>query len=71
VQRFQKLSPHLGKGKITQILARTGLHLATTTVGRIRRNLTLASQRRRQLKPCSGPGASARPNGQITSGMSI
>jgi len=37
VQRLQSLCPRLGKVKIAQILARAGLHLATTTIGRIRR----------------------------------
>ena len=37
VQRLQALSPLLGKVKIAQILARAGLHLAATTIGRIRR----------------------------------
>jgi putative transposase len=37
VQRLQSLCPLLGKVKIAQILARAGLHLGTTTVGRMRR----------------------------------
>src|SRR6185295_12254780 len=37
VQRLQALCPRLGKVKIAQILARAGLHLAATTIGRIRR----------------------------------
>jgi transposase InsO family protein len=37
VQRLQTLSPLLGKVKIAQTLARAGLHLATSTVGRMRR----------------------------------
>jgi putative transposase len=36
VQRLQLLCPRLGKVKIAQILARAGLHLAATSVGRIR-----------------------------------
>jgi transposase InsO family protein len=37
VQRLQALCPLLGKVKIAQILARAGLHLGVTTVGRLRR----------------------------------
>ncbi len=37
VQRLQTLCPRLGKVKIAQVLARAGLHLGATTVGRIRR----------------------------------
>jgi putative transposase len=36
VQRLHALCPSLGKVKIAQILARAGLHLAATTIGRIR-----------------------------------
>jgi hypothetical protein len=35
VQRLKTLCPMLGKVKIAQILARAGLHLGVTTVGRI------------------------------------
>ena len=34
VQRLHALCPTLGKAKIAQTLARAGVHLATTTVGR-------------------------------------
>ena len=37
VQRLQTLCPRLGKVKIAQILARAGLHLGVSTVGRMRR----------------------------------
>ncbi len=37
VQRLQALCPSLGKQKLAQVLARAGLHLGTTTVGRIRK----------------------------------
>jgi transposase InsO family protein len=37
VQRLQALCPQLGKVKIAQILARAGLHLGASTVGRLRR----------------------------------
>jgi hypothetical protein len=35
VQRLKVLCPSLGKQKIAQVLCRAGLHLGTTTVGRI------------------------------------
>jgi putative transposase len=41
VQRLQALCPRLGKVKIAQILARAGLHLAVSSVGRIRRELPI------------------------------
>jgi transposase InsO family protein len=37
VQRLQVLCPRLGKVKIAQVLARAGLHLGVSTVGRMRR----------------------------------
>jgi putative transposase len=37
VQRLQALCPALGKQKLAQVLARAGLHLSTTTVGRMRK----------------------------------
>lgn len=37
VQRLQTLCPTLGKKKLAQVLVRAGLHLATTTIGRIRK----------------------------------
>jgi hypothetical protein len=44
VQRLQTLCPTLGKKKLAEVLARAGLHLATTTIGRIRKE-----------KPTPGP----------------
>ena len=38
VQRLQTLCPRLGKVKIAQVLARAGLHLGVTTIGRVRRD---------------------------------
>ncbi len=35
VQRLKSLCPSMGKGKIAGVLARAGLHLGSTTVGRI------------------------------------
>jgi putative transposase len=37
VQRLQALCPLFGKVKIAQVLARAGLHLGATTIGRMRR----------------------------------
>ena len=37
VQRLQALCPTLGKRKLAEVLARAGLHLGTTTIGRIRK----------------------------------
>ncbi len=37
VQRLKSLCPMLGKMKIAQILARAGIHLGVTTVGRMRK----------------------------------
>jgi len=48
VQRLQALCPKLGKVKIAQILARAGLHLAVSSVGRIRRELP--------IRPIPSPG---------------
>jgi hypothetical protein len=35
VQRLQSFCPQLGKVKLAQVLARVGLHLGATTVGRM------------------------------------
>jgi putative transposase len=37
VQRLQTLCPNLGKKKLSEVLARAGLHLGATTIGRIRK----------------------------------
>jgi len=37
VKRLQTLCPNLGKKKLSEVLARAGLHLGTTTIGRIRK----------------------------------
>ena len=64
VQRLQTLCPTLGKKKLSEVLARAGLHLATTTIGRIRKEKPkpgpLAD---RQLRKTSGRVVTAkRPN---------
>ena len=48
VQRLKTLCPTMGKVKIAQTLARAGLHLGATTVGRMLKE-----------KPCLGPSATA------------
>ena len=39
VQRLPTLCPTLGKKKLAEILARAGLHLGTTTIGRMRKEI--------------------------------
>jgi transposase-like protein len=55
VQRLQALCPTLGKQQLAKVLARAGLHLATTTIGRIRKEKPLPTPP--QLK---APAATAR-----------
>jgi len=64
VQRLQALCPKLGKVKIAQILARAGLHLAVSSVGRIRRELPIRplTPRRIQTTPALRRVTAARPN---------
>ena len=63
VQRLQTLCPRLGKVKIAHILARAGLHLGATTVGRMRRQLPALPPRPRIEPKPSTPRVSAdRPN---------
>jgi len=85
VQRLKVLCPSLGKLKIAQVLCRAGLHLGTSTVGRIlTRNLLIPSRRRSKHRPklpknhhrpsrlpLSWLPEWSRPNERITSGMSI
>ena len=54
VQRLKVLCPILGKVKIAQVLARAGLHMAPTTVGRILREA-----------PCPKSAASAEAEGRV------
>jgi transposase InsO family protein len=49
VQRLRTLCPTLGKKKLAEVLVRAGLHLSTTTIGRIRKE-----------KPTSPPKDSER-----------
>ena len=53
VQRLKVLCPSLGKVKIAQVLARTGLHLCATTVGRMLKGKTPTP------KPTDTPAAKA------------
>jgi putative transposase len=55
VKRLQTLCPRLGKVKIAQMLARAGLHLGTSTVGRLRRQPPM-----HQVPPPVEPMPSAR-----------
>jgi putative transposase len=64
VQRLQALCPRLGKVKIAQILARAGLHLAVSSVGRIRRELPTCPipPQRLSTTPALRRVTAARPN---------
>jgi transposase len=53
VQRLKTLAPTMGKVKIAQTLARAGLHLGTTTVGRMLKGGQKASDP--TLAPSDGP----------------
>jgi transposase InsO family protein len=55
VQRLQTLCPRLGKVKIAQMLARAGLHLAATTIGRMRREPPVPA-------PAARPSARVMPS---------
>src|SRR5262249_25478190 len=57
VQRLQTLCPRLGKVKLAQLLARAGLHLGVSTVGRIRRERPApppAAAHPLEPMPCAG-----------------
>ena len=54
VQRLTILCPTLGKKKLAEVLARAGLHLGTTTIGRIR------NETPKQMPPASGRWAPIR-----------
>jgi hypothetical protein len=59
VQRLQVLCPRLGKVKIAQVLARAGLHLGVSSVGRMRRP--------RPTPGWTGPGAARSSGRRLTS----
>ncbi len=60
VERLKTLCPTMGKVKIAQTLARAGLHLGATTVGRILKE-----------KPRHEPPAIARKTGAIGKGRTV
>src|SRR6516164_60586 len=63
VKRLQALCPTLGKQKLAQILARAGLHLSATTIGRLRQEKPWSSPAGRQEARASGRIVTAkRPN---------
>src|SRR5438105_13138749 len=57
VQRLQTMCARVGKVKIAQVLARAGLHLGATTVGRMRRQTPAAPP---AASPLVTPPRSAR-----------
>src|SRR5262249_344751 len=62
VQRLHVLCPRLGKVKIAQVLARAGLHLATTTVGRLRRQASAPTAPPTEPMPSASRITAKRPN---------
>ena len=84
VQRLKVLCPALGKQKIAQVLCRAGLHLGTTTVGRILKEAPHPKPAEKQAStpsakeapqaeklPAESSSGLSPPSGSITSGMSI
>jgi transcriptional regulator with XRE-family HTH domain len=62
VQRLQALCPTLGKKKIAEILARAGLHLGATTIGRMRKEKPMAPP----SPPRNASGSSPVPSASST-----
>jgi putative transposase len=65
VQRLQTLCPTLGKKKLAEILARAGLHLGTTTIGRIRKENPVRAPSQSQpetIEPKERKVTAKRPN---------
>ena len=60
VQRLKTLSPSMGKVKIAETLSRAGLHLGTTTVGRILKEAPHPAPG--HPAPCTGIVTAKRPN---------
>jgi len=60
VKRLQTLCPNLGKKKLSEVLARAGLHLGTTTIGRIRTE-----------KPTRSPFQSTTSQAAATKGQTV
>lgn len=61
VQRLRRLCPSMGKVKIAQVLARAGLHLGSTTVGRMLDEPTRSGPSE-DIKQTSGTVTADRPN---------
>jgi hypothetical protein len=64
VQRLQTLCLTLGKKKLAEVLARAGLHLGTTTIGRIRQEKPIMppSPQSQEPKPSGRTVTAKRPN---------
>jgi len=63
VKRLQALCPNLGKKKLSDVLARAGLHLGTTTIGRIRKERPLLQPEKPKAVEAKGCTVTAkRPN---------
>jgi putative transposase len=63
VKRLQTLCPNLGKKKLSEVLARAGLHLGTTTIGRIRKERPLLQPEKPKAAEAKGRTVTAkRPN---------
>ena len=66
VQRLQTLCPTQGKKKLAEVLARAGLHLGTTTIGRIRKENPVPAPRPPQKEATAAKGrrnvTAKRPN---------
>jgi putative transposase len=60
VQRLKVLCPLMGKQKIAQVLCRAGLHLGTTTVGRILKEVPYPQPRKKEAPSRSGEELSAQ-----------
>lgn len=61
VVRLKRLCPQLGKVKIAQMLARAGLHLSPTTIGRMLKSPPQPPRKNRITRP-SEPLEAAKPN---------
>jgi hypothetical protein len=70
VKKLRQLCPTMGKKKISETLAKAGLHLGTTTIGR------MLKRKPRHLAPAPDPHTEkkvvlSRSNSATTSGISI
>ena len=62
VQRLKVLCPSMGKQKIAEVLCRAGLHLGTTTVGRMLKEAPHPKAAGKQASPSSGKEAKQAEN---------